>query len=262
LKRKLSLVVILFLTVLVASGCSAMQPKSLDDLQNGNIFFAYFVYPLASLLEWLHDLLWNEYGLAILCLTIIVRLIVLPLSIKQVKSSKEMQKLQPIMQKLREEHKDDPQRLQQETMKLFQERGVNPLAGCLPLLIQMPILFALFYAINTEGVVSETFLWLQLGKADTTFILPILAAITTSIPMMMMKNTPPQMKIMLYIFPVIIFFTSYTLPSALPLYWFFSNIFTIIQTYFLYRDSEDVAVVSNDTMNAKPEKKEKKKRWK
>jgi YidC/Oxa1 family membrane protein insertase len=220
------------------------------------------VYPLASLLEWLHDLLWNEYGLAILCLTIIVRLVILPLSIKQAKSQKEMQKLQPIMQKLREEHKDDPQRLQQETMKMFQEKGINPLAGCFPLLIQMPILFALFYAINTEGVVSETFLWLELGKSDGTFILPILAAITTIIPMLMMKNTPPQMKIMMYIFPVIIFLTSYSLPSALPLYWFFSNIFTIIQTYFLYRDSSDVVTASDSTSVAKPEKKEKKKRWK
>jgi YidC/Oxa1 family membrane protein insertase len=246
LKRRTLFVILLLLSVVILSGCT-LQPQSMESLRDGNFFFSTFAYPMAVLLGWLHDYLGN-YGLAILGLTIIIRLIVLPLAIKQYKSMKGMQKIQPQMMQLREKYKDDRQQMQVETMKLMQENGVNPAAGCLPLLIQMPVLFALYYAINIVEVVGgtykgetfagETFLWFELGKQDSTFILPILAAITTIIPMLISSqtNNNPQMKIMLYIFPVMIFFFSWQLPAALPLYWVYSNIFTTIQTYFIYRE--------------------------
>jgi YidC/Oxa1 family membrane protein insertase len=266
LKRKLFVLVLLIFSVVLLTGCGTMEAKDISELKEGNFFFSTFAYPLAVLLEWLHDLLWNQYGLAILALTVIVRLLVLPLAIKQYKSMKGMQKIQPQMKELREKYKDDPKQMQMETMKLMQEHNVNPAAGCLPLLIQMPILFALYYAINIKSVSTESFIGLELGKPDPTLILPILAAITTIIPMIITSRNQPnaaQMKIMMYIFPVLIFFISYQLPSALPLYWVYSNIFTIVQTYFLYREKPEVELEANVTQQVKAQKNEKKKkRWK
>jgi YidC/Oxa1 family membrane protein insertase len=273
LKRRILLILLLISVVIFLSGC-VYQASSMEQLKDGNFFFSYFVYPLALLLSWLHDLLWNQYGLAILGITIIVRLLVLPLAIKQYKSMKGMQKIQPQMKELREKYKDDPKTMQVEVMKLMQEQGVNPAAGCLPLLVQMPILFALFYAINTvevvgnaaKGIPGESFLWFELGAADTTFILPLLAALTTVIPMMMTKNdaAPPQMKIMYFVFPIMIFFISYKLPAALPLYWFYSNIFSIIQTYFIYREPKVALETSvennNGTSNRDKVKKKRRKK--
>jgi YidC/Oxa1 family membrane protein insertase len=274
LKRRIILVLLLVSVVLLLSGC-VYNAQTISELKEGNFFFSSFVYPLALLLTWLHDHLWNQYGLAILAITIIVRLLVLPLAIKQYKSMKGMQKIQPQMKELREKYKDDPKTMQTEVMKLMQEHGVNPAAGCLPLFIQMPILFALYYAINTTevvgdkaaGIPGETFLWFELGARDTTYILPLLAAITTVIPMMMTKNdsAPPQMKIMYFVFPIMIFFISQPLPAALPLYWFYSNIFSIIQTYFIYRDTQPIASTSStNTLTTAPvvEKVKKKRRKK
>ena len=91
-----------------------------------------------------------------------------------------MQELQPEMQKIREKYKNDPQKAQQETMAIFQKNGVNPLAGCLPMLVQMPILIAFYHAIiRTEAIKEQSFLWLTLGEKDPYYILPIVAAITT-----------------------------------------------------------------------------------
>ncbi len=273
MKRRILLVLLLISAVLLLSGC-VYDPLTIPELKDGNFFFSYFVYPLALLLSWLHELLWNQYALAILGITIIVRVMVLPLAIKQYKSMKGMQKIQPQMKELREKYRDDPKELQLQMMKLMQEQGVNPAAGCLPLLVQMPILFALFYAINTvevvgnpdKGIPGETFLWFELGAADSTFILPILAALTTVIPMMMTKNdaAPPQMKIMYFLFPVMIFFISYQLPAALPLYWLYSNIFSIIQTYFIYREPKSAldANVVTATVTTTRDKAKKKRRKK
>jgi YidC/Oxa1 family membrane protein insertase len=276
LKRRIAIIALLVLSVLVLSGCT-LEAQPMDKLAEGNFFFSTFVYPLAMFLRWLHVHLGN-YGWAILILTVIVRLIVLPLAIKQYKSMKGMQKIQPQMKELREKYKDDAKQMQAETMKLMQEHNVNPAAGCLPLIIQMPILFALYYAINTVEVVGgkignatidgETFLWFHLGKADPTYILPILAAVTTIIPMMisMKANSNQQMKWLIYIFPIMIFFFSYQLPSALPLYWVYSNIFTAIQSYFLYREKPgDLALATNgvahtSSVQTKTDKKKKKRR--
>ena len=172
-----------------------------------------------------------------------------------------MQAIQPQLQKLREEYKDDPQRQQAETMKLFQENQVNPAAGCLPLIIQMPVFIALYNAIiyNT-GLREHTFLWLQLGEPDKWFILPVIAAITTFLQTkMMMSMNPAQMqgpmKIMMYMYPIIIFVMSYQFPAALPLYWVYSNIYTIVQNYFLYRNKNtvvtDLGAVTDTTSAAR-----------
>lgn len=229
----------LIAVMLILSGCSSSHtPVSVDDLSHGNFWQRNVVYYFSQALE--HFAKWfnGEYGIAILLMVVIVRTLILPLTIKQYKSSKAMQALQPELAKLKEKHKDNPQKQQEETMKLFQQHKVNPLAGCLPLLVQMPVFIALYNSIYmNENIREHTFLWLQLGEKDHTYILPILAALTTFIQSKMMSSqqkTMPAMQGIMLIFPVLIFVMAISFPSALPLYWIFSNTYTIVQNYFLY----------------------------
>lgn len=228
------LILLSILAILLLAGCS-MDPAENPIDPNGGIWDKYFVNPLSTSLDWFADQFFDEYGIAILIVTIIIRLIILPLTIKQYRSSKQMQAIQPELKKLKEKYKDDSKKQQEETMKLFQKNGVNPLAGCFPLIVQMPVLIALYHAImRNEHISSHSFLWLELGEKDP-IVLPILAALTTFIQQKMMaKQMPSQMQALLFIFPVLIFVMAMSFPSALPLYWVFSNTFTIVQTYFLY----------------------------
>ncbi|MDP5276078.1 YidC/Oxa1 family membrane protein insertase [Chengkuizengella axinellae] len=234
------LLVLLSLTVLLA-GCSMEDPI---DPENG-FWDKYFVNPLSVSLDWFADLPYSNYGISILIVTIIIRLLILPLTLKQIKSSKQMQEIQPEIKKLKEKYKTDPKKQQEETMRLFQKNGINPLAGCLPLIVQMPILIALYNAIMRNDLISNsTFLWLQLGERDP-YILPILAAFTTYLQSKMMSsqmsNQMQGMQGIMMIFPVLIFVMALTFPSALPLYWVYGNIFTIIQSYFIYGNKKSEA---------------------
>ncbi|MGZ0051429.1 membrane protein insertase YidC [Brevibacillus gelatini] len=237
-RRTLSMLMLTML-VLVLSGCNPATAEPIGPDASG-FWDKYLVYPLSWLIKESALVLGDNYGLGILVATVIIRLIVLPLMVKQIKSSKKMQELQPDMQKIREKYKNDPQKAQQETMALFQKHGVNPLAGCLPMLVQMPILIAFYHAIiRTEEIKSQSFLWLTLGEKDPYYILPIIAAITTYLQSKMMGQTTqgnPQMQMMLVMMPLMILAIAVTLPSALSLYWVYGNLFTIVQTYFLYRD--------------------------
>ncbi|GED61478.1 membrane protein insertase YidC [Brevibacillus formosus] len=237
-RRTLSILMLTML-VLVLSGCNPQAAAPIGPDATG-IWDKYFVYPLSWLIKESALILGNNYGLGILVATIIIRIIVLPLMVKQIKSSKKMQEIQPEMQKIRDKHKNDPQKAQMETMALFQKSGVNPLAGCLPMLVQMPILIAFYHAIiRTTEINSQTFLWLTLGEKDPYYILPIVAAITTYLQSKMMGQATqgnPQMQMMIIMMPLMILAIAVTLPSALSLYWVYGNLFTIVQTYFLYRD--------------------------
>ena len=234
-RRRIHYALLFAAFVLFLSGCSSSQQLKPIDPANG-IWDHYFVYPLSWLLNWFAGQLWGSYGLSILVVTIIIRLIVLPLTLKQYRSSKAMQAIQPEMAKIKEKYKDNPQKQQEETMKLFQKSGVNPLAGCLPLLVQMPILIALYNAIMRNSEISQhTFLWMQLGTPDPYYVLPTLAAITTWLQQKVMgSQMNPQMRSLMIIFPVLIFVMSMSFASALPLYWVYSNLFTVVQSYFLY----------------------------
>ncbi|MGK5509836.1 membrane protein insertase YidC [Brevibacillus formosus] len=237
-RRTLSIFMLTML-VLVLSGCNPQAAAPIGPDATG-IWDKYFVYPLSWLIKESALILGNNYGLGILVATIIIRIIVLPLMVKQIKSSKKMQEIQPEMQKIRDKHKNDPQKAQAETMALFQKSGVNPLAGCLPMLVQMPILIAFYHAIiRTTEINSQTFMWLTLGQKDPYYILPIIAAITTYLQSKMMGQANqgnPQMQMMIIMMPLMILAIAVTLPSALSLYWVYGNMFTIVQTYFLYRD--------------------------
>jgi len=245
---------LILFAVLLLTGCSPQDLASAPiDPVNGSFWTKYFVFPLSYSLDWFASILGGSYGLSILVVTIIIRLIILPLTLKQYKSSKRMQEIQPEITKIRTKYKDDPKKQQEETMRLFQEQGINPLAGCLPILIQMPILIALYNAImRNPEIKTHSFLWMELGNADPFYILPVLAALTTYIQQKQMSaQMPTQMKSLMIIFPVMIFVMSMSFASALPLYWVFSNLFTIGQNYFLYGRSNKDGDKSHDE---KPEK--------
>jgi len=120
-------------------------------------------------------------------------------------------------------------------MKLFQKHNVNPMSGCLPLMIQLPVLIAFYQAImRNEHIAQSDFLWMQLGQADPWLVLPILAALTTylqSVATGMGNN--PQTRVFLFVMPVMIFVLAYQFPAALSLYWVYSNLFSMVQYYFL-----------------------------
>jgi len=221
---------------LLLAGCGTQTTL---DINREGFWGGYFVGPLSDALDWLAEVMFNEYGLAILVITIIVRLIILPLTLKQYKSSKQMQAIQPQLKEIREKYSTDPKKQQEETMKLFQQHGVNPLSGCFPLLIQMPVLIALYQSIlGNPHIRDHTFLWMQLGSPDPFYVLAILAAVTTFLQQKMMQAQMPQnMQALLFIFPILILVMSLQFPSALVLYWVYSNIFTIVQSYFIYKPS-------------------------
>ena len=176
-----------------------------------------------------------SYGFAIILMTLIIRIILLPLNIKQTKSSIAMSELQPETKKIQEKYKNDPQRAQQEMMKLYKEKGANPLSGCLPMLIQWPIFIALYYVFNNlSGINGVHFLWIQdLAKRD--IVLAVLSGITTyySGALMMPAGDSAQakqsatMNIGMSIFMI---FISWSLKSALVLYWVVNNLIQITQT--------------------------------
>lgn len=188
----------------------------------------------------------GSYGLAIILVTILVRIILLPLTFSQTRSMKKMQQLQPEINKLKEKHKNDPQKLNQATMELWKQNKVNPLGGCLPMLLQFPIIIALFNVFQKytyqKTPIFLGLINLALPDAATSaiqlgwpyLVLPILAAVTTYWQTVI--STPggtndPSQKTMAYIFPVMIGWFSLRYPSGLSLYWVTSNIFSIVQTY-------------------------------
>jgi YidC/Oxa1 family membrane protein insertase len=182
----------------------------------------------------------GNYGLSIIIVTIIIRLVLLPLIIRQQKSTMAMQALRPDLEELRKKYPskdmESQQKMQKEMMELYQKHSINPLGGCLPLLVQFPIIMAFYYAIGrTEAIADHSFLWVSLGAPDPWFLLPIIAAITTFIQLKvgMTDDIPPQMKITMYIMPLFVVIAGVSLPSALALYWVIGNLFGIAQGIYL-----------------------------
>lgn len=243
-RRKIWLLIGIILLIAFLSGCTQINEPITSD--STGIWNKYFVYPMSWLITYFADLFNNNFGLAIVVVTIIIRLVLVPLNVKQLKSSQAMQEIQPELKKIQEKYSSRDQKTQQklqaETMKLFQEHGVNPLAGCLPLFVQMPILIAMYHAImRTDAIKAGEFLWFQLGSPDPIYLLPIIAGGATFIQqkLMMAGNSAvaqnPQMQIMLYAMPIMITVISMFFPSALALYWVVGNIFMVVQTILIRR---------------------------
>ena len=215
-------------------------------------FFGTIFEPIENLLHVVLQALYNvtdlagfgSYGVAIILLTILIKKLLYPLTVKQVKSMKAMQELSQKMKKIQEKYKDNPQVMQQKVGALYKEAGVNPLAGCLPLLIQMPIMIGIFYGIRDYNYAAHpeivtSFLWLaDISKADPTYVLPVLSALTTFIQT---KQTMPangggaQNKMMMYFMPLFIGYISLTFPAGLVLYWVVMNIMQIAQQSIMNR---------------------------
>ncbi|WP_207634113.1 membrane protein insertase YidC [Halalkalibacter urbisdiaboli] len=238
--KKTSLFIILIVITITLSGCGASQQPITADSQG--IWNHFFVYPMSWIIITVADLLNGNFGLSIIVVTILIRVMLLPLMLKQQKSSRAMQALRPEIEALQkkygqEEQKKDPknvQKMQQELMALYQQNGVNPAAGCLPIFIQMPVLMAFYFAImRTEEIAFHTFLWFDLGNPDPLFILPLIAGLTTFLQVKMTAHQlQGPMRMVMYIMPIMIIVAGITLPSALSLYWVVGNLFMIIQTYF------------------------------
>jgi YidC/Oxa1 family membrane protein insertase len=239
LKKRIMLVAGLLLLMTILTGCMEYDQPITDE--SSGFWNEYIVFPLSMLIVKMAEWMGGSFGLSIIIVTILLRFAILPLMIKQTKNSKAMQAIQPEMKQLREKYssKDQKtqQKLQQETMAMFQKHGVNPLAGCFPLLIQMPILIGFYHAIvRTREIANHNFLWFDLGSPDPIYLLPIIAGITTFIQQKMMMagmEDNPQMKMMLYLMPIMIVVFAVTFPAALSLYWVVGNIFMIVQTYFI-----------------------------
>lgn len=246
MKKRLILLVGLIFMIALLSGCTEINQPITS--QSEGFWNKYIVYPLSLFIIKVAEFFKGSsspegsYGLSIIIVTLIIRLFMLPLMIKQTRSSKAMQAIQPEMQRLREKYssKDQKtqQKLQQETMALFQQHGVNPLAGCFPLIIQMPVLIGFYHAISrTQEIKAHSFLWFQLGTPDPLYILPLVAGVTTFIQQKLTMagtaNQNPQMAMMLWLMPIMIIVFAIKFPAALSLYWVVGNIFMIVQTYFI-----------------------------
>ncbi|HEX9015168.1 MAG TPA: YidC/Oxa1 family membrane protein insertase [Chloroflexota bacterium] len=206
-----------------------------------DIFNTFIVFPLMGALTTLAGTL-GSYGIAIIVLTIAIKLVTFPLTYQQIKSSKSMRDVQPLMEEAKKRYGKDRERLTQETMKIYKENGVNPAMGCLPMVIQMPIWFGLYWALlnlKGESFANEPFLWVpNLAHPDQfPFILVILTIATQFVvqKMMTMPSTDPQQqtmnRVMLFM-PLTFGFVATSVPSGLAIYWITTNVFTFFQQLF------------------------------
>jgi len=218
-------------------------------------FFANLFGPVVDVLGvvllYFHNALGAPWWLSIALLTVVVRTLLFPLTVKQVKSMRAMQDLRPEMDRIRAQFRDNRQRQQEEIMKLYQERKVNPLGGCLPILVQMPVFIGIFYVIREFGgyrvgdrVVPAThpsfenggMLWFQnLSEADPLYILPIISALTMlAATEITAKNIDPQQRWLMRLLPIGITVFLFNFPAGLFVYWITSNLVTLVQNYIIY----------------------------
>jgi YidC/Oxa1 family membrane protein insertase len=214
-----------------------------------------WVAPITRLFTWMlkacHQIIPN-YGVAIIVLTALVRLATAPLAARQMRSMRRMSEIQPKVKALQEKYADDRQQQSQEMMKLYREAGVNPLGGCLPLLLQFPVLIGLYYALQSSIDLRQApfGLWIDdLSRPETLFtipgvnwpvrVLPILMTISMVLQQRMTPSSasmdPAQQRTMMVVMPVMFFFMFYGFPSGLVLYWFVSNLLAVAQQLYLNR---------------------------
>jgi len=224
-------------------------------------FFAFIATPMAYLLDFIYGFCHN-YGLSIIIFTLIVRGALFPLYASQIKGQLKMAEMQPKMQAIQKKYAGDREGLGREMQKLYKEEKYNPMMGCLPLLIQMPILMGLFYMLRNPGLYvdsvsiivasHESFWWLQDLSQPDPWALPLITGATTFLSMHMtgmMTGAPaggggagdmsatmqPMMKMMKIFMPVFLVVIARQMPSGLAIYWMIGNLFTVGQTWLLKR---------------------------
>lgn len=210
-------------------------------------FFGWFCKLLLPILNFFYGLIPN-YGVAIILLTFLVRIVFWPLTHKSTVSMKKMQAIQPALKRVQAEFKGNPQKIQAETMKLYREHHVNPMAGCLPMLVQIPIFIALFTVLRSAVELRfQGFLWISdLSQPENLFagvfpvainILPILTSMTMALQTHLTPGTgdPAQKKMMTWMMPIMMLFMFYSMDSALCLYWTVSQVLSIVQMLWIQR---------------------------
>jgi YidC/Oxa1 family membrane protein insertase len=224
-------------------------------------FFAFIATPLGHLLNLIYGFC-GDYGLSIIIFTLIVRGCLFPLYASQIKGQLKMADIQPKMQAIQKKYAGDREEIGRQMQKLYKEENYNPMMGCLPLVIQMPILMGLFYLlrnpmqyIDSASIIlasHESFMWIQDLSQPDAWLLPIVTGITTFASMSMtgMMSTPgmgaaggggadmsaqmqPMMKVMRVFMPIFIVVMARSMPAGLAVYWFVGNLFTVGQTWLL-----------------------------
>lgn len=260
-KRALSLLILLALVAILLAGCAPVRDAE------GNVsaptWIAWLAAPLAAVIQALYEkvltpLGLDSYGLAIILVTILIRLLLYPLTRKQMESMKKMQAVQPKMKELQEKYGKDRNKLAEKQMELYREEGVNPAGGCLPLLIQMPILIAFYYALLMLGPkLDQPFLWIPSLAFPPYFggmswltpvtlqhllspdvwpylILPVVYVVSQIIMQRMSQSANPSQlpgstNTMMMMMPLMFGYITLIVPSGLSVYWVTSNILQIIQ---------------------------------
>ena len=222
-----------------------------------------FIDPLINALVLLNITVGGNFGLSIILFTILLRIVTIPFTIRQLESTKAMQAAQPEMQAIQKKYKD-PKRRQEEMVKLYREHNINPLGCFMPMLIQMAVFIALFRALThlvggspeslvglsqrlyPLGVLQEQiplnqhFLWMNMGEADTTFILPLIVGASTYLQqrMTITPNASPQQQqqqqMMSWLLPMMLVFFTLNLPAGVGVYWVVSNVFSLFASYYVY----------------------------
>jgi YidC/Oxa1 family membrane protein insertase len=214
----------------------AADPRLATAIDYG--FFSPIAKPLLSVLNFFYNYVGN-YGLAIIILTVIIKLLFWPLTHKSYASMKAMQQLQPEMQKIREKFKNDKEKLNRELMELYKNRRVNPLGGCLPMLVQIPVFFALYKVLMDSIAMrhAEFFWWItDLSAKDPYYITPLIMGATMFIQQKLTPTTmdPVQAKVFMFM-PIVFTFLFLNFPSGLVLYWLVNNLLTIVQQLYIHR---------------------------
>ena len=204
--------------------------------------FAFLVKPLLKVLAYFYGLTQN-YGWSIIFLTIIIKLLFFPLTHKSFKSMKGMQKIQPYVKVIQERNKDDRQKMNEELLELYKKHKVNPVGGCLPMLLQIPVFIALYHALffSIELRGAPFIGWItDLSVQDPYYVTPVLMGITMFLQQRMTPSVgdPMQQKIMMFL-PIVFTFLFISFPAGLVIYWTVNNMLTISQQYYIYKVLKD-----------------------
>ncbi|HHO65521.1 MAG TPA: membrane protein insertase YidC, partial [Epsilonproteobacteria bacterium] len=217
---------------------ASINPELTDAIEFG--WFTFLSKPFFKVLLWINGLIGN-WGWAIILFTLLVKLVLFPLSYKGMMSMQKLKDLAPKMKELREKYKEDPAKLNMKMMEMYKKHGANPMGGCLPMLLQIPVFFALYRVLlNADELQGAVWIpgWIEnLAAADPYYILPVLMGVSMWFQQKITPNnfTDPMQEKIFQFFPVImaLMFIIMPFPSGLVLYWVVNNIFTIGQQYVI-----------------------------
>ena len=234
---------------------------AIDPILTNAIEYGWFTFaskPLFSLLSWLHGIFGN-WGWSIIALTILIRIFLYPLTYKGMVSMQKIKAISPKIKEIQAKYKGEPARMNAAVMDMYKKHGANPLGGCLPMLLQIPVFFAIYRvllnAVELQG--AEWILWIDdLSRMDNYFVLPILMGASMFYQQKLTPNNftdPLQEKVFKFL-PIIFTFFFVTFPSGLVLYWFVNNLFSIGQQFIVnqqFKNKEDVETTIAKNMEKK-----------